>query len=815
MGVFFNDLKKICTGRIRHFQDERLITHLLIDSRKLVNYRGAIFFAIEGTQHDGHDFIAEVFRKGIRQFIVAKQDAVYKDVMQESNVLEVTNVIDAIQAITGDHRRQYQIPVIAITGSNGKTIVKEWLSQLLGMTHKVVKSPKSYNSQVGVPLSVWQITDSDEFGIFEAGISQSGEMDNLEKVIQPTIGILTNLGPAHDQGFKSMEDKAEEKLKLFRHCNKVIYCCDHERVVVAIEKFKKTNPGVECISWSLSGRDSNYNFSVDTNYIAWNGIELAFKFPDYTSQENLIHCIVTYLELGMNLNSLQQAVSLLEPVNMRLELKRGINGCYLIDDSYNNDLASLEIALDFMAQQGGQRKKTLILSDILQANRNKEELYGAVSDLLGERGVDELIGIGAEISSQKETFQIKSTFYPETRAFINALSAHQFDNKSLLIKGARPFAFEQIVNQLQEKIHGTRLEVDINALTENLNYYRSLIIPGCCLMVMVKALAYGGGSYEIANVLQYHRVDYLAVAYVDEGIELRKKGITLPIMVMNVSHESFIHLNSYNLEPEIYSVSQLNRFIGAFEGLKMPMIHLKIDSGMHRLGFSNNDIDDLIAILKGHPGIDVASIFTHLSASEDEGKDNFTILQVESYQAVYDKIGSAINRQPLKHVLNSSGISRFPKYHLDMVRLGIGLYGIDPDPEMQEHLQEVSTLKTSISQIKEIERGESVGYGRAFVAQKPTTIATLAIGYADGYDRRFGNGVGKVIVDGKMAKVVGNICMDMTMVDVTGIDAREGDEVIVFGTELSVKSLADSIGTIPYEILTNVGNRVKRVFHIS
>ncbi len=815
MSIRFRDLEGICSGRILHIDGEQEIIHLLIDSRKIVNSHGSIFFAIEGVHHDGHKFLNAAFKRGIRQFVISKSETLAEEIKAESNVLLVTNVVEALQVVVSNHRQCYDIPVIGVTGSNGKTIVKEWLNTLLTANNRVIKSPKSYNSQVGVPLSVWQMTNKHQVGIFEAGISKTGEMINLQKIIRPTIGIFTNLGPAHDVGFESRNIKADEKLILFSNCNKLIYCADHENVVTAIERFKLSNPEVECISWSLTGKSKRYNYSNENSSILLGQFVCELKYSDRTSVENIAHCITCCLEMGMSAELIQQNASLLEPVNMRLELKSGINGCYLIDDSYNNDFTGLEIALDFMLLHGGSRKRTLILSDILQSNKSPEELYKSVNKLLLDKGVNRLIGIGNEIGNNKRFFELENTFYTKTECLVDSLNAHQFNDEIILVKGARQFSLEVILNHLQEKIHGTRLEINLDALTENLNYYRSILKPKTRLMVMVKALAYGGGSYEIANVLQYHHVDYLAVAYVDEGISLRKKGITMPIMVMNVSNESFIHLSDYKLEPEIYSVKQLNDLIQFSNGGKLPEIHLKIDTGMHRLGFLEENIDDLIDLLREVSDLEVASIFTHLSASEDQNMDDFTLLQLDLYSSIYDRITSIADKHPLRHALNSSGITRFPNHHMDMVRLGIGLHGIDSDPSIQEYLQPVSTLKTSISQIKILKAGESVGYGRAFVADKPTTIAVLAIGYADGYDRRFGNGIGSVIINGKKAPVVGNVCMDMVMVDVTSINATVGEDAIVFGPKLPVNDLANLIHTIPYEILTNVGARVKRVFRMS
>jgi len=813
MGLFFSDLKAITSGEIIHIKEDVEISHLLIDSRKIVNYKGALFFAIVGPRHDGHKFIEELFNKGIRQFIVSDTSSISSEIISKSNVLKVPDVVGSLQGVVSDHRRKFKLEVIAVTGSNGKTIVKEWLGQILSTAKKVVKSPKSYNSQVGVPLSVWQISDEDEIGVFEAGISQPGEMVRLEQVIQPTIGIITNLGSAHDAGFDSREQKLTEKLRLFDHCEKIIYCADHSDIHASLSELNNESKSVQLISWSSKGKEATYNYEIGNGGISCDGMLFPFDQTGQIAIENMLHCLTVAQVIGLEPEQIVAELKKITGVPMRQELKRGTNGCYLVDDTYNNDFSSLEAAIDFLIQQSGNRKKTVILSDLLQTGLSAGDLYEKVSLLLKSKGVERLIGVGLDISKNGVLFDSESTFYDSTNSLLGEFQELEFRDEIILVKGARSFEFEGIVDHLQEKVHGTRLEINLNALTENLNYYRSVVSPDVKIMAMVKALAYGGGSVEIANLLQYHKVDYLAVAYPDEGIELRKKGITLPIMVMNVGPESMLKLSFNKLEPVIYSLSQLNELRHLHKLIGPTKVHLKIDTGMNRLGFNAQQLDEVGVVLKKNKWIVVVSIFSHLAASEDPTHDDATLQQCVEFVDLCEKMDEVLGYQSMRHILNSAGISRFPDFQLDMVRLGIGLYGIDTDAKVQSQLLPVSSLKTSVSQIRKVKKGETVGYGKAYVSKKETSIATIAIGYADGFDRRFGNGVGKVLINGQLAPVVGNICMDMTMVDVTGIEVKEGDEVVIFGKGLPVTELATSIGTIPYEILTSVGARVKRVFH--
>ena len=802
---------------MEQFHLDQPLSHLQIDSRKWSITSDAVFLAIKGIKHDGHDFIEIAYESGIRQFIINKGFQFDPVVLEKCNVLGVPDTLKALQVITAYHRDQFNLKVIAITGSNGKTIVKEWLSQILSRNFKVVKSPKSFNSQIGVPLSVWQITADDEIGVFEAGISQPNEMANLESILKPDIGIFTNIGPAHNEGFDSINQKVEEKLRLFKNCAHVIYCADHAQLAGIIEKKKSQFSNTEFISWSTRGNKANHNFEMSEDEVRLLASDLAIGVDtnDPVSLENLLHCIIATQLLGMDSENVNDAIVHLTPIEMRLELKKGINGCYLIDDSYNNDLVSLEIAINFAHQQVAFLPKTLILSDILQSGLDTSELYLEVNKLISSKQISRLIGIGTAITAEQNSFAIPAGFFSTTEGFLKTLSKQKFENEIIIVKGARSFGFERIISALQEKSHGTRLIVNLDAIVHNFNFYRNILDPNTKIMVMVKALAYGGGSFEIGSLLSYHKADYLAVAYVDEGIELRSKGIRTPIMVMNPPSDLAGSLIQYDLEPEIFSMLQLKSLIQKITEDSFLKIHLKIETGMNRLGLQEEHIDDLLAILTTAPNLKLGSIFSHLAGSEDGKLDEFTHYQYDKFQRISSMIINNIGYQPLRHLVNSSGITRFPEMQLDMVRLGIGLYGISPEKEVQDQLMTVTTLQTIISQIRQVKAGESVGYGRAFTAEKDTTIGTMAIGYADGYDRRFGNGIGKVLVNGKIAPLVGNICMDMSMIDITGVDASEGDDVTVFSSEIPVSALSESIRTIPYEILASIGSRVKRVFHSS
>ncbi|KQS33619.1 bifunctional UDP-N-acetylmuramoyl-tripeptide:D-alanyl-D-alanine ligase/alanine racemase [Dyadobacter sp. Leaf189] len=805
--------------------------YILTDSRQVSFPEQSIFFAIKGERHDGHHFVPELYEMGVREFVL--EDAQLPEQLRETmaawndaKIWIVPSSIRALQKLVSEKRSKFDIPVIGIAGSNGKTIVKEWLVQLLSPEHRIVASPKSYNSQIGVPLSVWNISNEHTLGIFESGISQAHEMEYLQPVMQPTIGIFTNIGSAHDNGFRSRKQKITEKLRLFTKVRKLIYRKDYTDIDEEIRLIlKPVNTFLKTVSWgsSRSGADIQVSFEVhpDKTQIRLQGtlgshiFETAFR--DEASLENLVHCIVFMLDFGISADKVQQKIRQLRPVSMRLELKEGINHNYVVDDTYNNDIQGLAMALNFLGQQEQRQKKAVIISDLLQTGQTPAELYRSVASLLREKNIHQLIAIGPQISSQAALFDFPiQSFYNNTEAFLKEFPFESLTDSLILVKGARPFSFEKIVQRLQQKAHGTVLEINLDALVHNLNYYRAKAGKETKIMAMVKAFAYGSGSAEVAALLQYHRVDYLGVAYADEGVVLRENGINLPVMVMSPATPTFDLLLQHRLEPEIYSRRVLADWIAYIEklpaGSYIPPIHLKLDTGMHRLGFVADDLDWLMQKLGEHPEIKVASIFSHLVGADEGVHNEFSKQQYAQFIEGASLLENTLGYNVLKHILNSAGIVRFPEYKLDMVRLGIGLYGVEATGQEQSALQHSGTLKTVISQIKYLTTGETVGYSRKGQIRHNSAIATLAIGYADGYDRRLGNGVGQVWVNGTLCPTIGNICMDMTMVDVTEANAEEGDEVIVFGRQVPIIDLAKKINTIPYEILTGIGDRVKRVF---
>ncbi len=799
---------------------EDKIRELLTDSRKLNHPSTSLFFAIKGERHDGNRFVKELFDQGVRNFIVTEMLPEFQ--LLPANFIVVEDPLSSMQKLTAAHRKKFSIPVIGITGSNGKTIVKEWIYQLLRPDLNIVRSPKSYNSQVGVPLSVWQMQPEHQLAIFEAGISLPGEMNKLECIIRPNIGIFTNIGSAHDENFESQEQKIREKLQLFAGVDTLIYCKDYQNLEKEIEKFSFTSLKLKLFSWSRKskadlqvGRITRNGDETEIQAVYENNfINIKIPFSDDASIENAVLCWSLLLKLGYSNEIIRERMLFLSPVAMRLEMKNGINNCSVINDSYNSDIGSLTIALDFLNQQKQHAKRTVILSDILQSGKNEENLYGEVAALLRAKGVDQLIGIGPAISRQKDVFSLPKKFYATTDDFLRDFSTADFRDETILLKGARPFGFETISKSLQQKAHETVLEIDLNALVHNLNYYRSRLKPETKIMAMVKATSYGSGSFEIANVLQFHHVDYLAVAYTDEGIELRKAGITLPIMVMNPELMSFELMIRYKLEPEIYSFRLLNQLQDVMKKHNGEpfRIHIKIDTGMHRLGFTEEEINELVVRINNNKNIRVQSVFSHLSSSDEAEHDGFTRMQIQRMKTMSDEIISNLTYPVMRHILNSSGILRFNEAQFEMVRLGIGLYGFSSTAYEQNQLQQVATLKTTISQIRNVPAKETIGYNRKGKLKRDTVVATVAIGYADGISRRLGNGTGSMLVNGKLAPIIGNVCMDMCMLDITDVQAREGDEVIVFGSEYPVNIMAEAIGTIPYEVLVNVSQRVKRVY---
>lgn len=807
-------------GVVAGKQPSAKISILLTDSRKLTLPSETLFFAIETKNNDAHIFVEELYEKGVRNFVVSKFLPEWER-FSNTNFLKVKNTLWALQKIAAYHRANFNIPVIGITGSNGKTIVKEWLYQILEKNYNIVRSPRSYNSQIGVPLSVWELDEEAELGIFEAGISMPDEMENLEPVIKPTIGVLTKIGEAHQENFASLEQKVMEKLELFVNCDVFIFNEDNELVSQCIDQMVLSQ---KTFTWSRKNRDAHLYVSAvkkkgENTIINYSLLDFdasfMIPFTDEASIENAISCLAVALYLHISPAEISSRMAILEPVAMRLDVRKGKKKCIIINDTYNSDINSIKIALDFQQQRKVERhmKKTLILSDILQAGMPPGSLYKKVAEMVEQSGVERIIGIGRDIAAHQDLFSVpEKSFYQATDQFVSSGEWRNFNQELILLKGARKYNFEQISSLIEERIHETVLEVDLDAVVHNFNFYKSRLQPDVKLVCMVKANGYGAGAVEIAKTLQYHRCDYLAVAVAEEGLQLREEGISLPLIVLNPEVNGFEELFSADLEPEVYNFRILEAFIKEAErrGITHYPIHLKIDTGMHRLGFLPEQIPEMINLLKRQKGLKVRSVFSHLSASESWHFDDFTHRQMEIFRTVAEEIEQAFNYPVYKHILNSAGMERFPETHWDMVRLGIGLYGISASG--LPGLRNVCTLKTTILQIKEISSNETIGYGRREKLDRDARIATIRFGYADGLDRQFGNRKGKVLINGQYAPIVGNVCMDLCMVDVTDIKADEGDAVILFGENLSVIELAESIGTIPYEILTSVSTRVKRVY---
>jgi len=792
--------------------DVAVIDTISIDSRSLQNDESTLFFAISGHNHDGHQYIEELLEKGVSHFVVSK---IPENVVGKGNFLVVENTLEALQKIAAYYRSLFDFPIIGVTGSNGKTIIKEWLNFLLSPDYNIIRSPKSYNSQVGVPLSILGINEKHTLGIFEAGISTMNEMEKLQKIIRPTIGILSNIGSAHDEGFPSVAEKIKEKLKLFTSVNVLIL--NKNKTICAF-----VNQKIKTFSWCSDDKSADV-YITKKNLGEQTELHVTYKeetfpiiipFQDQASVENAIHCMMVMLYFGYNKKVVQTRMAQLYPVEMRLKVKNGTFNCTLIDDSYSSDFQSLKIALDFLEHQKQHKKKTIILSDIFQSGLNNEELYSQVSQLIISNKINRVIGIGETISQYKNKF-INSITFKNVAEFTNAFDNLNFENETILIKGARDFHFEEIVSMLEEKTHETVLEINLNAISHNYNFFKSKLAPKTKMMVMVKAFGYGSGGFEIAKLLEHHKVDYLGVAFADEGISLKNAGINVPIMVLNPETTSFTSIIQHKLEPEIYSIKGLKAFLKIAEQKKLKHfpIHIKIDTGMHRLGFEEENLVELISILKENESVEIKSILSHMATSDDLKHVAFSKIQIALFEKLSSKLQTELNIKPIRHILNTSGISNYPEAQYDMVRLGIGLYGISNNEEEQKQLENVGTLKSVISQIRTIDKGESVGYGRRFIANDTTRIATIPIGYADGIRRSWGNGVGYVTINNKQAKIIGSICMDMLMVDVTNIDCKEGNTVIIFGENPSVNFLAKQLNTIPYEILTSISQRVKRVFY--
>ena len=815
-------IAQITNGKLIQQKTNLSIENILLDSRRLIFPATTIYFSLAGPTRNGNLFITELYEKGVRNFVVDQSvDFSLFNICTEANFLQVDNPKAALQMLTAYHRNSFAYPVIGITGSNGKTIIKEWLYQLLNSHYNIVRSPKSYNSQVGVPLSIWQMSATNTLGIFEAGISQVNEMELLQKIINPTIGVLGFIGDAHSEGFESVSEKILEKCTLFTNSRVLIYCSDDKVVHDVIHSFTNTvNTSMQLFTWSRS-REANLfisnikkqNHSAEIHCIH-NDISFSFTIPfsDDASIYNAITCCATMLYLKQPITEIAIKMNELRPLAMRLELIQGINQCSIINDSYSADMESLKIALTFLEQQDLNTKKTVILSDMLQIGLADNQLYTQLSKLIEEKKLFRFIGIGPSMIANQKLFENieNKQFYSSTADFLSNSNHLQFQNETILLKGARVFEFEKINRALEQKIHDTILEINLTAIRSNLKTYKQQLQKGVKLMCMVKAFSYGSGSHEIASVLQHEGVDYLAVAYADEGVELRQAGIHLPIMVMNATIDSFSTLLQYNLEPELYSIKILEAFKNYLDQSKTKQypVHLKLDTGMHRLGFMDSDMPVLCNYLKSNDAMKIVSVFSHLVSSDDAMSDSFTMKQSNLFHKMTEEIKKVVPYSFIKHLSNTAAIKRHNSLQLDMVRLGIGLYGIDNNLT----LQNVTTLKTTIAQIKSVKKGESVGYGRTGLLDKDATIATVRIGYADGYSRSLSNGVGKMLVNGHLASVVGKVCMDMTMLDISGINAQEGDEVVVFGEQLPVKNIADWSNTISYEVLTNISQRVKRVY---
>ena len=800
------------------------ISFLLTDSRSLCFPEETLFFALKSDRNDGHHYIPELYRRGVRNFVVENVPDNFSTLYKHANFLKVSNTLVALQQLTTHHRKAFDIPVVGITGSNGKTMVKEWLSQLLSYDRNVTRSPKSYNSQIGVPLSVWLLNESSQIGLIEAGISKVGEMQALHDIILPTVGVLTSLGAAHQENFSSLEEKCNEKLLLFKGTQALVYQLDDK---IAAKCITAAHYDGQLLAWSE--HDTTAAFYVNSiekhettstiNYIWQQTTQGSYTLPfiDDASISDSITCAVVALHFGVQPDVLAQRMAVLEPVAMRLEVKEGQHGCTLINDSYNSDINSLDIALDFMNRRPDQkrRERTLILSDIYQSGETEQQLYADVAALVKERGVKKFIGIGTALGRQKQAFEGLETkyFFDNIDDFIGNKVFKSLHDEVILLKGARSFGFDKLTELLVKKVHETVLEVNLNAVVDNLNWYRSFLKPETKLVCMIKADAYGAGAVEIAKTLQEHRVDYLAVAVADEGATLRRNGITGNIMIMNPEMSSFKTLFDYDLEPEVYSFRLLDALIKAAEkeGITGYPVHIKLDTGMHRLGFNpRTDIDQIIEKLHHQNALIPRSVFSHFVGSDNNDFDSFSARQFALFNEGSKKLQAAFSHRILRHMDNSAGIEHFPERQLHMCRLGLGLYGINQ--RNNAIMNNVSTLKTTILQLRNVPAGETVGYSRRGIIEKDSVIGAIPIGYADGLNRRLGNRNCYCLVNGKRAYYIGNICMDVALIDVTGIDCEEGDSVEIFGDHLPVTVLSDAMGTIPYEVLTTVSNRVKRVY---
>lgn len=815
-----SEIAEMVGGRLMGDPDA-CVCRLLLDSRLLSFPEDTLFVAVKSSRDDGHNYIEDLYRRNVRCFMVTHDASEYAQLTDACFVV-VKDTVAALQRLTAVHRSRFNVPVIGITGSNGKTIVKEWLYQLLHADYRITRSPRSYNSQIGVPLSVWEMDETTQLGIFEVGISQVGEMANLAPIVAPSIGVFTNLGEAHQQNFSSLKQKCIEKMKLFEGCGTIVYGKDDKLVDICAQQM---HPNARFITFGKQ-KDATVQIleqkverdATSVSYL-YNGKKygVVVPFTDYASLDNALHCVCALFALGFDPKKVSERMSELESVAMRMEVKDGEKDCLLINDSYNSDINALGIALDFLSQQADSKKlrKTLILSDIFQTGREIDELYCDVAALVEEKQVERFIGIGHDISAHEKCFDVpEKFFFPDTESFMLHIDSFAFEHEAILLKGSRKFRFETITDKLAKVVHETVLEVNLSALVNNFNYFRSFLKPGTKMMSMVKANAYGSGDIEVARTLQQNGCDYLAVAVADEGAVLRSEGIHIPIVVMNPEPNSFHKIFEYNLEPEVYSFSLLNRMIAEASklGITDYPIHLKLDTGMHRLGFEMKDLDELITVLKAQKCVKPRSVFSHLFGSDDAMFDEYTKKQIALFTEMKDKIFQAFPYKIMAHILNSAGIERFSEYQFDMVRLGIGHYGMSAVDSSR--LEEVCTLKTNILQIRKVPASETVGYSRKGVLTRDSIIGAIPIGYADGFNRKLGNRNGKVLVNGCFAPIVGNVCMDVCMIDLTDVpNVKEGDSVILFGKGHPIQGVADTLGTISYEVLAGISKRVKRVYY--
>ena len=807
-----NEIAEIINGTL-HSGIPVEIMEYSIDSRSVVTPEHTLFFALTGNNHNGHDYIRTLYSDGMRAFVISEFREEFNQ-LTGANFIVVENVLTALQQLAAHHRQHTQAEVIGITGSNGKTVVKEWLYQLLVNDHAVYRSPRSYNSQVGVPLSLLGIDPKTEIAIIEAGISLKGEMQHLQQMIQPTIGIFTHLGDAHGENFASKEEKLAEKAQLFTSCQWVI-----GQTGEALEYIKTRVPSTT--SFLLWGEDPKADIHVKTMNIALGHREvqvtfgnkhfiLDIPFPDIASYENCMNAVSILLLKQYSPNVIISRVQQLSAIAMRMEIKDGINNCTLVNDYYNSDPSSFQLALNILATQDASKERVVILSDFMDTGKSGDDLYPSIAETLRQANISLFIGIGKHLSEHRHDFAANSRFYEDTEHFLRQEERDNFNNQIILIKGARAFQLEYIAGFLQKQSHSTILEVDLDAMVHNLNHFRSL--TDAHIAVMVKAFSYGSGSREIASLLQYHRVDYLMVAFADEGIELRAAGITIPIAVMNPEREAFDNMIMFNLEPEIYALDILEDFNQALNkhGIKRFPVHIKLNTGMNRSGFDEQDIPQLLEFFGTERSVYIRSIFSHLAGSDETMHDEFTLGQIHLFERMTERIQTQFNYKIWRHILNSAGIERFPQYHFDMVRLGIGLHGISAT---HANLQPVSSFKTYISSIRNVPEGQSIGYGRKSYTTRPSRIAVIPVGYADGLNRHLSNRVGNVFIKGKRVPIIGNICMDTCMIDVTDTNATIGDEVEIFGKHILVTELSEQLGTIPYEILTGISHRVKRVYY--